>query len=147
MDSELAQFVRETYSRDGVEVEGIGANRTRLRMPPDFHDVTGLCRELLTVFGACVDLSIDDSEGKCVVFEVFQPIDSTNTREMKTPTPPPVLQSKVAAPQPPTQATKDEGHLGGVVYRFLLPILVAITAYLVLPSLTASVATFLIKKQ
>lgn len=141
MDSELAQFVRDTYSRDGVEVEGIGANRTRLRMPPDFHDVTGLCRELLTVFGACVDLSIDDSEGKCVVFEVFQPIDSTNSRDFHTPTPSPDPLTEEAAPRPPTQAPKPEGYFMALFYRFLLPIFVAIVAYLILPKVTAFIVT------
>ena len=54
-------------------MEGIGDNRVRLRMPPDFMNVTALCRDLYEVFGAHVDLVIDDNANSCVVFEAILP--------------------------------------------------------------------------
>ena len=72
MNDDIAAFVRNEYTSDGVEVEGEGANRIRLRMPPTFHNVTGLCRDLVEYFGAHIDLVIDHNDStKCVVFEVY----------------------------------------------------------------------------
>jgi hypothetical protein len=72
MNDDIAAFVRDEYTPDGVEVEGEGANRMRLRMPPTFHNVTDLCRELVECFGAHIDLVIDHNDStKCVVFEVY----------------------------------------------------------------------------
>lgn len=74
-DPSIADFVRDTYTAAGVEVEGEGAGRVLLRMPPTFHNVTGLCRDLVEIFGASCDMVIDATgDGvRCVVMEVYSP--------------------------------------------------------------------------
>jgi hypothetical protein len=72
-EKEIAQFVRDHYSAAGVEVEGVGQRRVRIRMPPEFEDVTDFCGLLQETYGAHVDLVVDDHDKKCVVFEVYAP--------------------------------------------------------------------------
>lgn len=68
---DVAAYVREVYSHDGAEVESIGDDRIRVRMPPCFHNVTEFCQRLFVEFnGACVDLVVDDNN-TAVIFEVF----------------------------------------------------------------------------
>ena len=71
--SSVADYVREVYSHDGLEVESTGDDRIRVRMPPTFHNVTEFCRRLHVEFdGACVDLVVDDNNTS-IVFEVYAP--------------------------------------------------------------------------
>ncbi len=70
--SEMAAYVRDAYSDAGVEIEGTGAGRIRLRMPPEFHDITRLAQELCVRFGGRMDLVIDDAASKCVILEVYE---------------------------------------------------------------------------
>ena len=69
---DMAAYVRDTYSDEGVEIEGTGAGRIRLRMPPEFHDVTRLAQELCVRFGGRMDLVIDDAASNCVILEVYE---------------------------------------------------------------------------
>jgi len=72
-EKDIADFIREHYSAAGTEVEGVGRRRVRVRMPPEFQDVTDFCGLLQETFGAHVDLVVDDNPNKCVVFEVYAP--------------------------------------------------------------------------
>jgi hypothetical protein len=56
---DIAEYVRTYYTDQGVEVEGTGSGRMRLRMPPEFHNVTEMCRDLVQNYDAVVDLVID----------------------------------------------------------------------------------------
>ena len=71
----IADYVREHYTDQGVEVEGTGSGRMRLRMPPEFHNVTEMSRDLIFNFDAVIDLVIDQqgsqNQKSCVVFEVY----------------------------------------------------------------------------
>jgi hypothetical protein len=70
---DIAEYVRTYYTDQGVEVEGTGSGRMRLRMPPEFHNVTEMCRDLVQNYDAVVDLVIDEQGGQksCVIFEVY----------------------------------------------------------------------------
>ncbi len=133
MNASIAAFVRDEYTPDGVEVEGEGANRVRLRMPPSFHNVTRLCRDLVELFGANVDLVIDQNDAaRCVVFEVFTggegaaaaaPVTDTQD-ECPVPEPP-------AAPLAAPPACTPERWAGWVV-RMMLPVTVAWLAFVLM---------------
>ena len=90
----IADFVRENYTGQGIEVEGEGAGRVLLRMPPVVQNVTLLCQDLMEIFGASCDLVIDGNETtRCVVLEVYSP----RGAEDGPPTPKP----HAGPPQPP----------------------------------------------
>lgn len=99
----LAEFIRTNYSQDGIEVEGEGAGRIRVRMPPEFHDVTSFCGDLQHNFDAHIDLCIDDNANSCVVFDVYivQQEAPTYCANPKSPQPqPPVGTAAIQRPPP-----------------------------------------------
>ena len=52
----LHECLRQTYSSDGIEVEGVGDGRLQMRMPPAFHDVSHMCNDLIVKRGAAPNL-------------------------------------------------------------------------------------------
>jgi len=94
MEKIIASTIRDHYSAAGVEVEGLGDRRVRVRMPPEFADVTNFCGHMQEEYGAHVDLVVDDNDQKCVVFEVCVPKMSLHTNS----SPPPVEEAVSETP-------------------------------------------------
>jgi len=153
MNDNIAAFVRDEYTPDGVEVEGEGANRIRLRMPPTFHNVTDLCRELVECFGAHIDLVIDHNDStKCVVFEVYSSPSSGSqgvAQDTDTcdgdPTPSPVDQSCDAASLPAqASVVLVEPWTSWIARNVVFPVFVAIGASVVIANLPTAMSTTLL---
>ena len=111
MEEEIADFIRENYSTPlggvaargtGLEVMCTGAGRIRVRMPPNFEDVSEFCRNIWEYFQAKVDLVIDDNSRSCVVFEVYCRPQWAVSEDMEPPSPP------VAAEIASTEETKQD---------------------------------------
>jgi len=85
----VAQYIRDHFSQDGLEVDGVGEDTVRVRMPPNFHNLTDLCAQLLDEHNAFVDFSIEESAGvTSVILEVYS--DTTLHSLDKPPAPLPV---------------------------------------------------------
>jgi len=153
MNGDIAAFVRNEYTPDGVEVEGEGANRIRLRMPPTFHNVTDLCRELVECFGAHIDLVIDHNDStKCVVFEVYASPSSTPPGVTDTtdgcdtePVTPPINASCDAVPSPAqADCVLVEPWTSWIARNVAVPLFVAIGASFVMANIPAAMSSTLL---
>ena len=68
----VAQFIRDHFSRDGLEIDGVGEDSVRVRMPPNFTNMTDFCARLLEEHGAFVDYCIEENAANTsVILEVY----------------------------------------------------------------------------
>ena len=68
----VAQFIRNHFSRDGLEIDGVGEDSVRVRMPPNFTNLTDFCARLQEEHGAFVDYCVEENTSvTSVILEVY----------------------------------------------------------------------------
>ena len=137
MEEEIADFIRDNYSTPiggvaergtGLEVMCTGAGRLRVRMPPNFEDVSEFCRNLWEYFQAKVDLVIDDNSRSCVVFEVYCRPQWADI-DASPPDTAPVAEPIRSAPQPPPAAAPPPSSTFSSLVAALVPVAVSSVAW------------------
>jgi hypothetical protein len=64
----IAEYIIESYTKDGAEIHSTGDEAIIVNLPPSFKDVTEFCAALYEEFGSIVDLEYDNKSLRAKVW-------------------------------------------------------------------------------
>lgn len=65
---DIAEYVIESYTKDGAEIHSTGDEAIIVNLPPSFKDMTEFCSALYEEFGSIVDLDYDNNSLRAKVW-------------------------------------------------------------------------------